>query len=361
MTVCIRTDTVTEALTYDIVSFAPNATISLAPNSTRRGSLFPGNAPVTGAIIVTVSGAGMGHDQYTATARAGGTECEASAWVADTELVCKIPRAYGSTHRVAVTAGLSLGTLTEALSFSVPVLSLAVPANSVGVGGANVSLTGSHLVNYDVSPTARIGKTACEFSIWQAETSITCRVARGMSHYIPVMITVGVQVSELSSAMSYDVASVSSISRSNHPHTGGTVTTISGHGFGSFWLSGSARIGGSACEETDWSSFTAVSCRAALGAPGSRRVVVTAGSFSTGSATEAISFDLPVLQHARFGNRPTSGQAQLNITGINLGHKVSYSGAVRIGSTSCETSHWTSETSVHCRAPAGIAASLRCC
>ena len=75
LTAGARVDTLTEALSYDVVSLT---------------RLLPGNAPATGAVSLTVNGAGMASDLYSPTARLGATACEGTTWVADTELVCTL-------------------------------------------------------------------------------------------------------------------------------------------------------------------------------------------------------------------------------------------------------------------------------
>jgi len=138
-----------------------------------------------------------------------------------------------------------------------------------------------------------------------------------------------------------------------------TSTWVYGSTFGTFSLSATSRLGATTCEASTWGSDSTVECRTAHGAMSTRRVTVTAGLGSVGSLTEAVSFDGPLLLSARFANRPATGRATVSVSGANLGALASYSVSARVGATACEASSWVSATAVACRAPAGVAASMR--
>ena len=60
----------------------------------------------TGSGSVTVHGAGMGLvSVYTGRAREGQTGCEATEWVSDTSMRCRVGQGVSGTRRVVMTAG----------------------------------------------------------------------------------------------------------------------------------------------------------------------------------------------------------------------------------------------------------------
>ena len=56
-------------------------------------------------------------------------------------------------------------------------------------------------------------------------------------------------------------------------------------------------------------------------------------------------------------NAATTGSVVLTLVGSNLGTS-DYSGRLRIGETACESSEWTSDSSLQCKASAGVVSSL---
>ena len=126
-----------------------------------------------------------------------------------------------------------------------------------------------------------------------------------------------------------------------------------GSSFGAVSFSIAARVGASAARSTSWASDTAVECHTTAGVASTKRLLITVGAQAAGTLSEAYSYDVPSMKLVFF-NTPTvaSGNA-LIIRGKNFG-TVDSSVAVSTGGSSCGLSNWLSDTSVRCRALAGI-------
>merc|ERR1719199_1337483 len=145
---------------------------------------------------------------------------------------------YG-TLRVSVTAGGRAGTTTEAASYDVASPSGAVRGNAASTGSVSMTVSGS----------GRVGGTACETTLgWESDSSVRCLSAGGVYGTLRVSVTAGGRAGTTTEAASYDVASLSSVKRSNAAITG------SGSGMGVLDYTGSARVGGTACESSEWES-----------------------------------------------------------------------------------------------------------
>ena len=81
------------------------------------------NYAVTGSIPITVQAVFLGLFSVTQNLRAGASSCEGTSWISDTQIIGVIPEGTGSTHVLAVTTGLSVGSASFAWSYDSPNLS----------------------------------------------------------------------------------------------------------------------------------------------------------------------------------------------------------------------------------------------
>ena len=83
------------------------ATVSEAYSYERPmlSDIIPGNAAATGRMTVTCIGSNFGLVDFTVAFRIGGTSCEASRWVADSAVKCKLPAGVSSNRWVQVSVG----------------------------------------------------------------------------------------------------------------------------------------------------------------------------------------------------------------------------------------------------------------
>ena len=331
----------------------------------RRGvalsSVTRSNAASTGSVSMTVSGSGMGVSDYTGSARVGGTACESSEWESDSSVRCLSAGGVYGTLRVSVTAGGRAGTTTEAASYDVASLSSVKRSNAASTGSVSMTVSGSGMGVSDYTGSARVGGTACETTLgWESDSSVRCLSAGGVYGTLRVSVTAGGQRGHHDGGgVSYDVASLSSARRSNAASTGSVSMTVSGSGMGVSDYTGSARVGGTACETTlGWESDSSVRCLSAGGVYGTLRVSVTAGG-RAGTTTEAASYDVASPSGAVRGNAASTGSVSMTVSGSGMGVS-DYTGSARVGGTACETTlGWESDSSVRCLSAGGVYGTLR--
>ena len=100
----------------------------------------------------------MGTVGYTGRGRGGHTGCEATEWVSETSVRCKVGQGVQGSRRAVVTAGERSGSVTEAWSTDVAGLSEVQGMNTVGSGGVSVTVQGTRMGTVAYTGRARGGE-----------------------------------------------------------------------------------------------------------------------------------------------------------------------------------------------------------
>jgi len=322
-------------------------------------SLPYANFPRIGVQIFTMIGAEYGDTDYTMSPRVGYTLCEASIWLSDSSLACKI--ASGISTGLAITLALldvpTIGpriyTSGRFWSYNAPSINvIESPHNTprfstefdiYGEIWSNFSqrsiiMNGTSFGKWDSSLTIRHGGSSSEASVWMSDSSLVCRAASGTA--IPQQefascLTVARTVSSLTQAFSLDTPSIHSILPPNTPGTGGVSISIFGSNFGAFDSSLIVAIGSYTCRETRWVSDSALITLSAPGAYGKFLTVdivswgpghapkIFLDSSRFGEITLAVSYNLPVVRHiypaAAAPHQRDHIQVVMRIDGQNFG------------------------------------------
>jgi hypothetical protein len=304
----------TEVVSYDIALI-------------ERASSSLSNLPHTGGgpvMIRTLEGL---FADWTAKGRLGGSSCESSVWLSETAVSCMAPRGLGGSLKIVLTAGMKASTSAMSASYDSPrpfgtqPLS---PANLRPTGGIGITASGVSFGLWDASPKARIGGSACERTGWVSESSMFCKASRGIGKSLSAAVSVAVAMGTALHAATYDSPITSGVFPANSPAYGGRVSSVFGRNFASDDYSASSRVGGSACQLTEWASDSSVRCKTAGGGGGSRSMTLTVGQ-QVGSLTSAISYDSPSVSRASHGNIPGGGGGQgmqVQLSGASLGFRV---------------------------------------
>ena len=109
--------------------------------------------------------------------------------------------------------------------------------------------------------------------------------------------------------------------------------TVHGAGLGLLAYTAMGREGHTGCEGTEWESETSVRCLVGHGAPGTRRVSMTAGDHGS-SMSEGYSFDLASASTMRRTISGGTGSASVTVHGSGLG-LVAFTALGRVGQTGC--------------------------
>ncbi|KAJ1470092.1 hypothetical protein T484DRAFT_1849089, partial [Baffinella frigidus] len=305
--------------------------------ATRRVAVTAGlrlesdNAPAAGGVLAPIIIGTVSDFGYTDRARLGATACEATAWVEDTTVICKIAAGLESTLRVVVTAGVVAGSSTEMMSYNVPAVSSLKSTlyNRAPFSSEAFTLSGVSFATQDNTAWARLGASAAEASVWVSDSSVSCTLTSAFRSSLSVVVTSGGGAGTTTEALSFDAVTlfstvtggveedddgenVTTTSRANLPSTGSVSITISGASMAVVDYSTMARLGSSACEASTWVSESALVCRAGAGNVGTLRVAVTAGELA-GTMTEATSYDAPTLSNSRRVNVPATGSVRVTV------------------------------------------------
>ena len=358
-----RITSLSDALSYDNPSLSWQ---SHNANSYRNNSLFVG-----------IFGSGMGTSDYTQKLAISGTVCSATSWISTTSVRARASLGSGGSHSISMTAAIRSGTLSEAHTFDSPSIVRVKLANNPTIGLASIIIDGSGFGGMDWTPSVRLSShqkyivknatnfglfgTASMVTIWTSDTAINAKSARGHFTSASVIVTVIESVSSLSDALSFDKPNKIQPFPPNSP-TRGRLALIAAQGTNFGWMDicAKVRIGGTACEKTAWISDSEIGCGVAAGAQvrNASGLVLTILGVKSGTCFNCFSYNIPYALSAKESNQPTTGNSKISLTGVNFGSIMDYTGAIRFGMSSSQTSIWTSDSLVLCTVSSGVSGLL---
>eukprot|EP00961_Rhodomonas_salina_P016388 220424-Rhodomonas_salina.1 len=305
------------------------------------------------ASIVTVVGRRLGTAGSSVSGRVGFSGCEGSIWTSETSVACLAASGVSGTVQMGITFSVRASSMSQAMSYDGAGVSGLSASNRGSTGRTQLTLMGSGLGRYAHSVEGRLGETGCEGSVWASETSVRCHIARAFLRQDKVGVTVGTLIGSLTKGMSIDgVASMLAFAPSNVVSSEGNLITVVGSGFGQEGYSAIGRLGNSACEGSAWASETSVVCLAANGVHRTLGLIFSV-AIRVSSVSEGVSYDGAGISAVSVSNRGGTRCSPMMLMGSGLGAR-EYTGAGRVGGTSCEVSNWTSETSIRCHRAGGI-------
>lgn len=292
---------------------------------------------------------------YSPQARAGGSACAATAWLAGTALVCRAGPGAGAALPLALTVAALEATATRVYSYDVPALRLLVGGGNLAAApaAAPVAVTGS--LGFAPSAAARVGGTACAASEWASDSALLCRAAPGRGGLLAVSLTAAAPAATLSFAATYDapLLRAAGVERNARPSGGAWVLATLAGGSGAE-ASGRVRAGASACEASVWDSATAVRCTVSAGW-GVRQPLTATLAARAATVTEALSYDFAgglALLGGAAGGGLGPGRAELTLHGAHFGASDATPRAR--GATACEWTRWSAASSLACRMAPGV-------
>jgi hypothetical protein len=344
----------TEVLSYQLATLLTPG-YALMGHGAGHGMRVYSNRGASGMSQVTLLGLDLGLSMYTSTIRSGSTGCESTQWFSCSSVHGKVAHGSRSTRRTSVTSGQLSGSISQIHSYDVPVVSVMHRGNTPGAlpgVSSTIAVAGSGVSRSSATERVRIGLTECEASIWQSDTSVAARVARGVHGTRKVLLTAGNQVGSGTQILSYDfLAAASSCGPTNQASAGSVSVTISGSSMGglqSFATTLTTRLASSSCEASEWVSDTAVQCRVCSGVSSTLRVMATVGE-QVASSSQAMSYDASaafyLISSTMSVNRASMQESTFTVKGAGFGI-TRYSGHVTSGMTDSLSTRWISETSI---------------
>eukprot|EP00961_Rhodomonas_salina_P175842 2370678-Rhodomonas_salina.1 len=309
-------------------------------------SIFQAISQNVGAksLISTLVGNGFGSFSPTARAHLGGSGVRETSWLSASSVVARATNAHRPSMSVVLTASSQEGSMSEQLSFDHATFSVEGKGNQLATTVIYSAIAGSFKPSAP-SPSFRVGATNC-LSTWHSETSLTCRQVVGQAVSQRLAVTVLILVASLTEAFSFSACLVSGVSLSNFGNTG-QLTTVHGENFDTVMSCAAGRVAVSSAEATFWFSDSTVSLQPSTGTTSSTRITLTVG-LSAGTGSEVFSFDRGPMVAASLNAMVSISEAtDVSLQTFDSAHH--HSLQVRITSTGCAATEWTTDTSILCR------------
>ena len=319
-----------------------------------------------------------------ARSRVGTSACEGTWWASSTSLVSKSLAFVGSSMRFVITEGAKPGTLSGMFSSDTMALeSLPVASATRNVAArASIRIHQASQTNLmGLSSSTRFGVTACENTIWNSLTAVSCQPGSTYGGTKSFTVTAGTRVSSASEVWSSDSIVVDAGAffssritdggegadkgaelyhgqlRSAHDavdlqdltsnsRSSNTDSMIATAVYGAALQTSRARVGKTECEQSVWMSFTSLQCRPSKGTSGTLALSVTAG-LQSGTYSGGYSWDLAFTSVIASHNSVGRSSSRILLLGAGFSHSDQTSRGL-IGSTTCHSTQWLTSTSILC-------------
>lgn len=314
-----------------------------------------GNSPSSGAAVLTVSGLNFAAMDNTHSVNLGSFPCATVSWTSSTGLTCPSSTGNGAGLATAVLHDL-FGTSPSVFTYDSPVMTVASPSNTPTTGAGDVTVYGLNFGMTDRTPSVHLGATVCMTTVWTADSSVKCVPAFGTGGKNAIAAIVTGVIGTMHIAFSYDSPVMSNNEIQNAALTSGASLTVFGVNFAVNSPSATLYVGKTACQTSAWATATSVSCLVSSGSGASLNIVMDVNG-QIGSKTGSFTYDAPATTVVAMRNGPATGSATVTMHGTNFGLS-DVSASVRIGSTSCSSSEWLSDSAVRCVLASGSGAML---
>ncbi len=339
--------TVTSAGGTSAISAADRYSYAPAPTVT---SITPNAGPATGGTMVTLIGTNFGG---ASAVTFGGTAATAFTVLSATTLTATAPAGSGTVDvRVTTVGGTSATSAADQYTYlPVPTVTMITPSAGPTIGGTIVVITGSNFIG---TTAVTFGSTAATGFTVNSATSITATAPAGSGTVdVRVSSTGGTSATSAAGQYSYVPApTVTSISPSVGPSSGGTTVIISGTNLGS-----ATAVGFGATAATGYTiiSNTQITATAPAGTGTvDVRVTTPGGNSATSAADQYTYVPAPTVTSISPNSGPVTGGTTVTITGTNLMGTT----AVKFGAAAATGFTVNSATQITATAPAGGAGTV---
>jgi len=351
----------------------------MSTDTATASAIIETNLATTGAMSVTILGAGMGASAaiggQTARVRVGGSAVAGSTWIGTTSVMAK-PIA-GSPTCVGVQISVSRKpvrrTTTNAISFDMIRATNLLRTNAPPTGSTSVTVLGLDMSIASAGYTSKLraSGTAGAATVWVSNSAMVAKSTLGVPFTASSMrnliaLTTSWQRSTTSNVLSMDVfatTSPSNLVRTNAPSTGGQSLTL--FGIASYARSSAIRMLSTGAENSFWTSLTSVRVRSISLRnvyPGNNAaIVITESTLHTiGSLSNTITFDAPMVNTIQAAvypftpfNSPTTGgvSVTLSVRNFALSDASPRAYLKDVGGSSPVATKWVSSSSVVVKLP----------
>ncbi|WFT91393.1 IPT/TIG domain-containing protein [Bradyrhizobium barranii] len=329
-----------------IANTAYTFTINLPVPAPTITSITPTSGPGGGGTNVIITGTnftGATAVTFGATAAAGFTVNSA------TQIAATSPAGTGTVDvRVTTAGGTSATSAADQFTYiAAPTVTSISPTAGPAAGGTSVTITGT---NFTGVTAVTFGGTAAAGFTFNSATSITATSPAGAAGAVDVRVTTPGGTSATSAADQFTYAApptVTSISPTSGPQTGGTTVVITGTNF-----SGATAVTFGATAATGFAvnSATQITATSPAGTGTVDITVTTVGGTSATSAADQFTYvPTPTVTSISPTSGPGAGGTTVTITGTN------FTGATTVvfGATAATGVTVNSATQITATSPAG--------
>jgi hypothetical protein len=240
--------------------------------------ISPSGGPLAGGTTLTIGGTGFVIGSTTVFV--AGVACVSVNVASATSLTCDTPAGVAGTASVVVTTPGGPSNAVPFVYNVVPGLAAVDPFAGPLAGGLTITLRGTDFVAS--ATTVTVGGVACTGVTVLAPTVVTCTTPAGPAGTAPVLVTTPGGTSPAVPFIYSSGPTLTSMSPSIGPPSGGTTITLTGTGF---FLGGTnVSVGGATCAGVSVASGTSLTCVTPAGS-GSASVVATTSAGSSNALT----------------------------------------------------------------------------
>jgi hypothetical protein len=301
--------------------------------------------PATGSVFVPVIGRHFATRQHSPSVSVAKSSAVFSQWVSDSSISAMFVSGVGINLPVFVTTGSLVGSASFLASYALPVITNWSPALFATTATMSLTIFGSSFGRSSYSQRTRLRQTSSPATNWQSDSRLIGLIPSGFSRNIIIFATTGSNPGSVSTSVFYSTNVISGATNLNLPTTGSVSVTVFGEGLGIALPTVQARIGGSACLTSTWSSESSMFCKVRSGMNIFRDAFLSIEGrndrmfllFSY-NAPRLISL-APIVGAAAGGNSLTLSGSGFSISSHQLV-------TIQIGSTQASVIRWTSDSSV---------------
>jgi hypothetical protein len=320
-------------------------------------SLTPDNGPETGGTAVTITGTDFTTVGPT-TVTFGGTSATSIVVVNTTTITCDTPAHTPGQVDVVVTNDFGTDTLINGYTYnSTPSITSVTPADGPVAGGTAVTIAGA---NFTTTPdtTVTIGGTSATSVIVVDANTITCDTPAHAAGAVDVVVTNSNGSDTLVNGFTYhNPPTITSVSPSSGPETGGTPVTVTGTDFTTAGTT-TVTFGGASATSVVVVDALTITCVTPAGTLGQVDVVVT-NDFGTDTLVNGFTYTVaPTLTSISPADGPVTGGTPVTLTGANFtttpDTTVTFDGTAATNLVVLNPSTVTCDTPAHAAGPVDV-------
>jgi hypothetical protein len=310
--------------------------------------------------LIGIGGERFGQLQIAAKVQLGLTFSGKSYWVSDTRVYFYTPPGIGIVQTIVLSI-VRLRVIAEGADgnplffyYDQPNIYRLISANTpTDAAHSRITVAGLNYGTIDYSSQTKLGDSPYMYSYWTSDTSVSTRVPSGLGRALTAWELVANQVGYTDDILSYDEPVLSSIIPGNQiiQSMFSVLSTITGLDFAVYDTTLSFMMGSTAVESTQWVADSTLSCRIPSGFRASREISVTVSMLS-GTVSDSFSYNEPNLVSLQSRSN-SAKQCEIKLTGRLISTYSDLSVSLRLGSSSCESSAWISDSAVICLSQPG--------